>query len=309
MRIGCVGSLVLGNTSRKVGLILGLCKCSVSIPALVCGVVLCSVACGCGSREQRGVRLVYKFQSSIARDAVHQEILRRETIDILEHRAIDLGVHNASVRPEGSSDIIVDLPGYVNLENAKRALGASAKLGFYDAKNVITERADYREYLEENSSDPDHPLIKFRNRSGKLIEPGSKEYQQVIAGWGDPILTGGDIRNAEMLQQPGGSYIPLINFRPHGAEKMTAWSLAHNHNSEKLACVMDGVVLSIAPIKTGAVITDNAEILGTFSPAYVRNLRDLIKSGSLPGMLLLEKAEIRSEGKENAGADVPAPVE
>src|SRR5205807_1851110 len=126
-------------------------------------------------------------------------------------------------------------------------------------------------------------------------------YAEVTKGWGEPVVQGDELSAANMESRPDGSYIPEMSFTKNGPEKMARWSRANNHTQEMLAAVLDGVVISIAPLKEGAVISDNAVIEGNFSTAYVRNLRDLLNSGALPVHLIpLSSAHVDPTIGQNA---------
>lgn len=231
-----------------------------------------------------GVRLIYQMDTSQLPPGTNMEDVRTRTLQILERRAgTNLGVVEAVVQPKGDDQFIIELPGFKDIDEAKQVMGTSAKILFYDARNVVSETASYREYDEVANSDKDKPEVSFTRRStGQIIKPGTPEYKQVIDGWGEPIVSGDELAHAEMQQRPDSSYIPEMFFTKGGPEKMRAWSEAHNRTGEKLAAVLDGVCISIAPLKQGAVISDECIIDGHFSVAYVKNLRDLLNSGALP---------------------------
>jgi SecD/SecF fusion protein len=63
---------------------------------------------------------------------------------------------------------------------------------------------------------------------------------------------------------------------------MKTWSQSVLNRGEKLAFVLDGIVLNIAPLKDGAVLEGGAYIDGSFDAEYVTRLCDLLNSGALP---------------------------
>ena len=62
---------------------------------------------------------------------------------------------------------------------------------------------------------------------------------------------------------------------------MEQWSRRVLNQGEFLAFVIDGKVLSIAPLKDGAIISDNAIIEGEFDPKAVVQLCTLLREGAL----------------------------
>lgn len=230
-----------------------------------------------------GVQLTYQMQvGNMKPEDVANA--RDRTYKVLTLRAgKELGVIEALVAEKGNDQFVVDLPGFKDLDQAKKVMGTSAKIIFYDAKNVVTDTATYREYDTEDSKDPNNPQVIFiRKSDGSKILPGTPAYAQVIKGWSE-IVSGDELKSAQMQPNPGGgSYIPEMTFRGDGIDKMRTWSEANNHRGEKLAAVLDGICISIARIQDGAVLSDNAVINGQFDTEYVRNLVDLLNSGALP---------------------------
>jgi SecD/SecF fusion protein len=204
---------------------------------------------------------------------------------LLQQRAGNsLGVVDASVEAKGLDQIIVRLPGFTNVDQAMATMGSSARIYFYDAKNVVNEKDNFREYDEADHSSTTQNLdVAFvRKADNAKILPGTDAYLEMIKGWGDPIAEGTDLTKAEMESVPGGGYEPLMHFGAGAEEKWKSWSEANNQRGEKIAAVLDNRVISIAPIKDGAVLGDNMVTEGTFTPEYVHSLVDLLNSGALP---------------------------
>lgn len=239
-----------------------------------------------------GVQLTYQMDTTTLKSAQLADA-RQRTHDILVRRAQGgLGVNDAVVQEKGMDQFIIELPGFSDIDQAEKVIGTSARILFYDATNVLTRSSQFREYTEQSdttSTDPNPTVSFIRKSDGKVISPKdpahpgvvNPEYADIIKAW-SYICGGDDLTKAEMQQQPNGDYYPLMYFSPKGADEMRKWSLANNRRGEMLAAVLDGQCISIAPIKDGAVLSDNAVTEGKFSPAYVKTLVDLLNSGALP---------------------------
>lgn len=234
--------------------------------------------------------------ASLAQDA------QERTAIILGKRASkDLGVVDADVETKGNDQFIVRLPAFSDVTTAEKTMGSSAQLQIYDATNVNTDQDSYKGYSinrQENSTE-----VSFtRTADGKLIKPGTPEYAEMIKGWGPPIAKGDDLVKATM--EPvgaSGEYQPLMNFGPAAAKRWQDWSYINNHRGENIAAVLDGTVISIAPIKDGAVLGDSMVTEGHFSTDYVRNLVDLLNSGALPvNLKILSASKVDSTIGQNA---------
>ncbi|MEZ0326229.1 MAG: protein translocase subunit SecD [Fimbriimonas sp.] len=235
-----------------------------------------------------GIRLTYQMELN-AEQRQKAEEHRSKLIAILMRRASgSMGVVEPIIVPKGEDQIIVELPGATDIEDARKIIGTSARIEFYHAKNVATDTSPFRPYddVERKDTTPTVSFkrtssstgqIDFRTSDGKV----NPEYTKIIKGWGEPILAGEDLAKAD-AQPSGNSTQPLMLFSREGSKKMEAWSRKFFGRGEKIASVLDGEVLSIAPVEKGALLSDNAVINGTFDRAYVRRLVDLLNAGALP---------------------------
>lgn len=235
-----------------------------------------------------GVRITYQIDDSklTPEQRTRKAEYKENILSTLKNRASSsLGVAEPRVIAKGEDQYVVELPGATNADEAKRVLGTSASIKFYHARNVATEKASYRNYKEastETLPGSDHSVVEF-DYLGKKIKPQDPEYDRMIQGW-DLLAQGTDLAKAQA--EPSGvtgNYSPEMNFTGKGADQIEQWSRRYQNEGEKLAAVLDGEVLSIAPLKTGAILSGgNVIIEGTFDKNYVVKLVNLLNSGSLP---------------------------
>ena len=248
-----------------------------------------------GLDVQGGVRFTYRIDTSslTAEQRSNMGAVRDRLQRIMLNRATGtIGVAEPLVQLKGDDQLIIELPGFTDENSARSVLSTTASLEWYHATNVSTAKVPNRPYNEmRDDTNPDRPEVHFMRRNGeKVIKPGDPEYKRIIAGW-DMILKGDELAAAFETQVTAGRYIPSFRFNSSGADKMRRWTLANRYKGEMLAAVLDGTVISIAPLQEGAVISDQGQIDGTFSVAYVKNLVELLNSGALPVSL----EELRSE--------------
>lgn len=234
---------------------------------------------------QGGIRLTYKMDLSKVPAGTSLASVRERVKKTLENRATGpLGVVEPIIQTKGEDELIVELPGMKleQFEKAQTTLKTTARIEWYHATNLVTEKVPYREYVDTKSDSEEKPEVWFQKRSdpSKDIKPGDPEYKKIISGW-TLILAGDELSGAEPIPM-GTGYIPSMSFNREGAKKMEAWSRANTFRREKLAAVLDGVVLNVAPLEEGAIISNQGQITGTFTTEYVKNLCDLLKSGALP---------------------------
>lgn len=265
---------------------------------LISGFIFSKLPTNYGLDIKGGVRITYQLAppKSDGKPNSKPEIglaeATEKTISILTNRASGLGAAEPTVVGKGEDQIVVELPGVLDIDKAKGQIGSSARIEMYHARNMVTELAAYREYIPIENDRSGTPIVKFARRSdpSKTIEPGTPDYQKVIDGW-DLILAGQDLAKAAAESVGNDKYRPTMAFSPVGANKLRIATTALKNKREYIAFVLDGKVLNMAPIQNDTILSDNCVIQGQFEADYVRNLVNLLNAGSLPYNLV----EIGSE--------------
>ena len=246
-----------------------------------------------GLDVQGGIRIIYKIDP---KDAAGQNTvdMAPKIMSVLERRvASNLGVVEGNVAQKGADQFVIELPGYTDQASAEATLGRTASLMFFHATTVQTPLDKYRPYRDAGGSDdPKNPQVWFAraNGDGTPIKPGDPEYKQIIESWGQPILKGDDLHDAQPSDQGRGP-VPELFFSVAGTQKMQAWSTKFYNKQEKLAAVLDDVVLSDPSVEDNTVLKDNAVIEGKFTADYVSSFCDILKSGALPVKLDVASTE------------------
>jgi SecD/SecF fusion protein len=232
-----------------------------------------------------GIRFTYQLDTSELTPEQREGFgrIRERLISIMTNRAVGpLGVTEPTVIAKGIDQIIIELPGMTDEAQAREVIGSSARIEFYHARNVVTRYNNFRPYdIAAGGDERGEPSVSFvRRTTSEPIEPGTPEYAEMIAGW-TLILAGEDLAEAAP-QASGDSYVPIMHFSPEGARKMETWSRQWRDQGENIAAVLDGRVLSIAALRDGTILRDNAVIEGRFDPEYVRRLTEMLNAGALP---------------------------
>lgn len=173
---------------------------------------------------------------------------------------------------------------------AKKVAPSGYKLG-KDANNQDCYIMDPKSGVDYTSEQHASDLRKFGNAiSGTvfMLEKATDKNNQTCYY---PIyvkkkceLTGDSIVNASIERDPmSGKQRVSLEFDSDGREKFA--NLTGAHIGERLAIVLDGVVRSAPVIE--ARIEGNAQITGDFTTDEVRELRDVLKAGSLSAPLTL----------------------
>lgn len=236
-----------------------------------------------------GIRLTMQMDKATltAEQAKNLSRVQKTVQGNLERRVGQgLGVNEGTVTTKGEDQFVIELPGATDLEQAKELLSNTAKVQVFHARSVGTQKRPNKTYQVASEQEIDKsgaPYATFTRSTSpdKIIEPGTPEYEQMIKTW-DLILEGDDVVDAFGEVLGNGKSRPMFKFSDAGSKKLAAWSRRYLNEGENLAFVMNGRVLQISPKKDGAVLSDNAYIDGEFDAGYIRQLTDLVKSGSLP---------------------------
>ncbi len=242
-----------------------------------------------GLDVQGGVRLTYQIIEESLKPEQRKNIpqIQADLVRIMQSRAGSaLGVTEGTVSKKGTDQIVIELPGYANIDEAKSVLSTTAKIQVYHADNVQTTKRTTRPFVQVGSAEADGvPYVTFARRStpDKVLVPSDAAYADMIKGW-ELLIEGGDVTDAYPRAE-GTNTVPMFNFGGEGAKNLEQFTRRYRNDGELLAFVLDGKVLSINPVMEGTVLRDNAYINGSFEASYVMTLTQLIKAGSLPADL------------------------
>lgn len=244
-----------------------------------------------------GVRLTYQMDLSelTPEEASNTARLQSQLAGILETRvAASLGVVEGVVAAKGTDQLIVEIPDFQDIDQARELLKNTAKIQLFHAVTVGTEKRPQRRYVEAGQIEGGNAfLFARRSDSTKTFQPGDPEYDEMIDSW-ELILEGKDVTNAFGKVERNNT-VPTFTFGGEGAANLERWSRRYANEGENLAFVLDGAVLSINPLAQGAILQPGGEVIlqGQYSGAYVNQLTGLIKSGALPVPLIeLESSKV-----------------
>jgi SecD/SecF fusion protein len=209
----------------------------------------------------------------------------RTVIDILSRRIDSLGVIEPTIYQKGDTEIVIELPGFTDEQEARDLLQTTARLEFRYLKDVRTEKQPTGRYEIIIDKQGDNEVVKFRDLTspdGKIIEPGMPEYQKIIES-SPLIVTGDELERAEVVRQSFSPEVLLI-FNREGQDKFARASSLYL--KEHIAILLDNKIIS-APVIQSANLREPV-IQGNFTLKEAARLRDLLNAGALPVSLSLE---------------------
>jgi preprotein translocase subunit SecD len=198
----------------------------------------------------------------------------QEAIRTLERRVNALGVAEPLIAAQGSrgDQILVQLPGVTDVEQAKRVIKTTAQL----ALKLVETSAATRETLLSGTGGrvPDNMEVV----SGPGDTPGEPVYYLLRR---EALITGRDLKNARVGVDENNR--PQINFSLN-ATATDKFSRETGRNiNRQLAIVLDGTVYS-APVIQSKLGSDN-RITGRFTTQEADELSKILKAGALPASL------------------------
>lgn len=201
-----------------------------------------------------------------------------QSIEIVRRRIDELGTKEPVIQAQGTSRIVVQLPGLQNPEYVKTLLGKTAKMSFH----LVDSAA--------RASDAKRGMLggKYKVAYGEMGEP------YVITR--KPVVGGENLVDAQPSFQNGEAVVSF-KFNSLGGKKFG--EVTKNNIGERLAIVLDNEVIS-APTIQSAIMGGSGVITGNFTVKSANDLALLLRSGALPAPL--EVLEERTVGA-GLGAD------
>lgn len=221
------------------------------------------------SEDSDGVLVV--GYSEIAINQLKSRIVD-QSIEIVRRRIDELGTKEPLIQSQGSSRIIVQLPGLQNPEQVKALLGKTAKMSFH----LVDSSA--------KMSDAKRGVIgsKYKLVYGEMGEPFFITRK--------PVVGGENLVDAQPSFQEGQA---VVSFRFNSLGGKKFGEVTKENIGERLAIVLDNEVIS-APTIQSAIMGGSGVITGNFTIKTANDLALLLRSGALPAPL--EVLEERTVG-------------
>lgn len=237
------------------------------------------------SSGDRDGTLVFSEQSITT---FHHEIMA-QALTTLRGRIEELGITEAVTQRQGQNRIRIELPGVKDPEQAKRIIGATASLDFYEMAQSGTVG-----------------IKTFTDENGRRLRLAPK-----------PIFTGSNIENAtsgrdEMgvalvnlaLDGIGGKKMSEFSKNNIGNPMVTIFSEYHKNSADEM--VKSSKVISVATIQSQ--LGNRFSITNLDSPQAASDLALLLRAGSLdaPITIVQQRTIQASLGQENVSNGIMA---
>lgn len=229
-----------------------------------------------------GAELRYHADLSTIGPAEHRNSMEGIR-DVIERRINALGVSEPVIQVQGTDQLVVQLPGVANPEDAIKAIGKTPTLMFLaeSAEPAVTPQ------LTDESGNPITSTITDEN--GNPIDLNALTQPQF-----EPTeLTGRNLKSAQVSFSQSGLMEPQVQlvFDDEGARIFE--QLTGDNIGKRLAIEIDGVIIS-APTVQDKIIGGQAVISGSFTVDEAKELARNLNAGALP--VPVELVEQRSVG-------------
>jgi preprotein translocase subunit SecD len=237
------------------------------------------------SSGDRDGTLVFSEQSITT---FHHEIMA-QALTTLRGRIEELGITEAVTQRQGKNRIRIELPGVKDPEQAKRIIGATASLDFYEMAQSGTVG-----------------IKTFTDENGRRLRLAPK-----------PIFTGSNIENATSGRDEMGVALVNLALDGIGGKKMSEFSkdnignpmvtiFSEYHKNSADEMVKSSKVISVATIQSQ--LGNRFSITNLDSPQAASDLALLLRAGSLdaPITIVQQRTIQASLGQENVSNGIMA---
>lgn len=210
---------------------------------------------------------------------------------VIENRVNGLGVSESVVQTVGQDQILVQLPGVSDPQQAERVLGGTAQLDFRQQKpgteaQLIVEQRLRSELLAKRQ--------QLRNSQDKAAFKANEEAidrsDEAIAKLFErtnPPLTGKNLKDAfATTDQTGQNWSVALRFDELGGELFANLTKNIAGTGRTLGIFLDNESISTATVDVkyaqSGIVGGNAEISGRFSVQEAQDLAIQLKGGALP---------------------------
>ena len=208
---------------------------------------------------------------------------------VVENRINGLGVSESVVQTVGNSQLVVQLPGVSDPEQAERVLGGTAQLDFRSQKPGTEARLPI-EFDQQKQKQAELDALKQAKADKAEIDKKQAELDQTNTAIADLFeksgLTGEGLKNA--LAQPlgGTAWEVVLAFSDQGGEQFAQLTKGVAGTGRSLGIFLDNRLLSAPTVQPqyaqSGITGGRASITGSFTSQEASDLSVQLRGGALP---------------------------
>ena len=188
-------------------------------------------------------------------------------IETVRRRVDAMGTTEPNIVREGTSRILVQVPGLSDTAQLKELIGKTARLSFHEV----------------------HPTLTAAEAKTTRVPAGFKIYPGVDKTEGDQVLKDTPVVRGDELTTANPAFDsrtnePIIDFGFNNSGARKFGKFTQDHVGKPFAIVLDDKVIS-APVIREAILGGRGQISGSFTPETATQLAIQLRSGALPAKL------------------------
>jgi preprotein translocase subunit SecD len=190
-------------------------------------------------------------------------------IETVRRRVDILGTTEPTIVREGTSRILVQVPGLQDTGKLKELIGETARLSFHEV----------------------HPTLTAAEAKATRVPPGFKVYPGSDRTEGEQLLRETPVVRGDELTTANPSFDsrtnePIIDFGFNNSGARKFGKFTQDHVGKPFAIVLDDKVIS-APVIREPILGGRGQISGNFTPETATKLAIQLRSGALPAKLTI----------------------
>ena len=216
------------------------------------------------------LKLVFKSDE----DTRLRENAVRQALETIRNRVDELGVAEPTIQRVGMTGnrILVQLPGVVDPQRAKKIIGQTAMLQL----RLMKDEAPTKEaLLDKNEGKVPDGYEVLKMAPPRQAKDAKERYALVEK---EVRVSGADLEDARIGHDEFN--MPAVDFRLSRSAGRIFGKFTEKHLNERLAIVLDNIVESAPVIRSR--ITDKGQITGNFSVQEAEDLSVILRAGALP---------------------------
>lgn len=213
-------------------------------------------------------------------------------VKVVEGRINGLGVSEPVIQTVGEDQVLVQLPGVNDPEQAERVLGGTAQLDFREQKKGTEAQLPIELQLREELRAKLDGALKSKDEKAIAEQQAAlKRSQEAILGLFErlePPLTGKNLKGArpQSVQGGGDNWSVGISFDPAGGERFATLTKNVAGTGRSLGIFLDNDLVSSPVVdvqyaQTG-ITGGEAQISGNFTLESANELAVQLRGGALP---------------------------
>lgn len=209
---------------------------------------------------------------------------------VIENRINGLGVSEALIQSAGNNQILVQLPGVNDPQQAERVLGGTAQLEFREQKAGTEGQLGAESAVLKAAKDQQAILKKTKSTDKQAIAETQaaieKQYTEIDKLFDKAVITGKQLTNASPEPLSADSWQVALEFDSTGGEAFAKMTKSLAGTGRSIGVFLDNDPIStptVGPTFAGTGITGGkAVITGNFTTETAQNLAVQLRGGSLP---------------------------